>query len=223
MTVPASVGILGGSFDPIHLGHLRSAEEVREALSLERVYFVPANQPPHKPERRLADGRHRLAMVERAIADNSSLRVSSIEIDRGGTSYSIDTLASFATIEPNAALYFIVGIDTFGEMQTWKDAVRLFELASVVVTSRPPRSIDRSIEHLPVAAREAFCYDPATLSYRHRSGTRLLFLPITGIDVSATAVRERVRRGQSIRYLVPAEVERYVREHQLYGSGDSIG
>jgi nicotinate-nucleotide adenylyltransferase len=162
-------------------------------------------------------------MIERAIADNPSLRVSPIEIERGGTSYSVDTLAEFATVEPGAALHFIVGIDTFAEMQTWKDAARLFELASLVVTSRPPRSIERSIEHLPVAAREAFCYDPATLSYRHRSGNRLLFLPITGIDVSATAVRERARRGQSIRYLVPTEVERYVREHQLYVSGEPIG
>jgi nicotinate-nucleotide adenylyltransferase len=221
--VSSRVGILGGSFDPIHVGHLRSAEEVCEALDLERVYFMPANQPPHKPERRLADGRHRLAMIERAIVDNPAFRVSAIEIDRGGISYSIDTLESFAASERPAAVYFIVGIDTFREMQTWKEAARLFEIVNVVVTNRPPRVVERSIEHLPVAAQEAFCYDPATLSYRHRSGTRVHFLPITGIDVSATSVRERVARGQSVRYLVPPSVERYIREHHLYRSGESIG
>ncbi len=214
--MPQRLGILGGSFDPIHLGHLRSAEEVREALSLDRVYFVPANRPPHKPERRLAEGGARLAMLEIAIAGNPAFRASPVELERGGTSYSIDTLQSFATTEPGALLFFIVGIDTFREMNTWKDVARLFEAASVVVTSRPPNAVERSIQHLPVAAQEAFCYDSSTLSYRHRSGTRLSFLSITGIDVSATDIRERVHRGQSIRYLVPADVERYIQQHGLY-------
>lgn len=215
------LGILGGSFDPIHLGHLRSAEEVREALALDCVCFVPAHQPPHKPQRRLASGRDRLAMVEAAIADHPTFRVSPIEIERGGISYSVDTLEAFAARERGAALFFVLGIDAFGEMQTWKDVARMFELASVVVTSRQPLAVNRSIEHLPVAAREAFCYDPSTLSFRHRIGTTLQFLPITGIDVSATAIRERARRGLSIRHLVPPLVERYVREHQLYRSGES--
>ena len=217
------IGILGGSSDPIHFGHLRSAEEVREAFALDRVVFVPANHPPHKPERRLADGRHRLAMIEHAIADNPSFDASTIELDRGGTSYSIDTLDALARTEPDAVLHFIVGIDTFREMQTWKEAARLFEVASVVVTSRPPRDVERSIDHLPVAAQQAFCYDSTTLSYGHRSGTRLHFLPITGIDVSATLVREHVARGKSVRYVVPASVERYIREHDLYRSGEPIG
>jgi nicotinate-nucleotide adenylyltransferase len=214
--MPLRLGILGGSFDPVHFGHLRSAEEVREALALDRVYFVPANHPPHKPGRRLAEGRARLAMLQIAIAGNPVFRACDVELDRGGTSYSIDTVQSFVTTEPGAQLFFIVGIDTFREMHTWKDAARLFEVASVVVTSRPPSAVERSITHLPVAAQEAFCYDPSTLSYRHRSGTRLCFLPITGIDVSATAIRERSHRGQSIRYLVPPDVERYIRDHGLY-------
>jgi len=214
------LGILGGSFDPIHLGHLRSAEEVREALGLERVYFVPAHQPPHKPQRRLADGHSRLAMVELAIADNPAFRACAVEIERGGTSYSVDTVRSFAEHERAASLFFIVGMDTYLEMQTWKDATRIFELASVVVTSRPPHRARPSIEHLPVAAREAFCYDPATLSYRHRIGTSLSFLPITGIDISATEVRERVRRDRTIRYLVPSAVEGFIVERQLYRDGE---
>jgi len=217
------VGILGGSFDPIHYGHLRSGEEVAETVGLDRVEFVPAHQPPHKPGRTLADDRDRLAMVELAIADNPRFRASPIEIERRGVSYSVDTLATFRAREPGASFTFIMGIDAFRDMHTWKDVEHFFELASVVVTSRPPLAAETSIEHLPVAAREAFCYDPGTLSYRHRTGTRLSFLPITGIDVSATLIRERVRLGRSIRYLVPPSVERYVREHELYRSGDPIG
>lgn len=215
------LGILGGSFDPIHVGHLRSAEEVRETLGLDLVYFVPTHEPPHKPQRQLASGRDRLAMAERAIADNPAFRVSAIEIERGGISYSVDTLAAFAARESDATLFFVLGIDAFREMQTWKDVARVFELASVVVTSRPPHAVEPSIEHLPVAARKAFCYDPDTLSFRHRTGTTLQFLPITGIDVSATDIRERARRGSSIRYLVPPSVERYVRQHRLYRSGEA--
>lgn len=219
--MPPRIGILGGSFDPIHVGHLRTAEEVRESLGLERVIFVPANQPPHKPERRLADGRARLAMIECAIAGNPCFRASAVEIERQGVSYSIDTLDGFAASEAGAALFFVVGADAFREMQTWKESARIFEVASIVVVTRPPHVAEASIEHLPVAARDAFCYDPATLSYRHESGTSLQFFPVTGIDVSATVVRERVRQRRSIRYLVPADVERYIAEHQLYG--ESIG
>jgi len=214
------LGILGGSFDPIHLGHLRSAEEVREALALDRVYFVPAHQPPHKPQRRLADGPDRLAMLELAIADNPAFCASAVEIERGGTSYSVDTLQSFAQVEPDASLFLIVGMDAYREIQSWKDAPRIFELANVIVTSRPPEVARPSIEHLPVAAREAFCYDSSTLSYRHRIGTSLCFVEITGIDVSATAVRARVRQGRSIRYLVPSAVEHLITERGLYRAGD---
>jgi nicotinate-nucleotide adenylyltransferase len=217
------VGVFGGSFDPVHYGHLRSAEEVREALELDRVELVPAHQPPHKPDRRLAEDHHRLAMVELAIADNPSFRACALEIERAGVSYSVDTLEALHAREPAAQLHFILGIDAFRDIHTWKEVERIFEIASVVVTSRPPLPADASLAHLPVAAREAFCYDPHTLSHRHRSGTSLRFLPITGIDVSATAIRERVRLGRSIRYLVPPAVERYVEAHQLYRSGDTIG
>jgi nicotinate-nucleotide adenylyltransferase len=221
--VSRKLGILGGSFDPIHLGHLRCAEEVREALDLERIVFVPAASPPHKPGRRLADAASRLAMVELAIADNPRFAVSDLELERSGISYSVDTLERFREREPEAALHFIIGADAFREVQTWRDVPRLFELASVVVANRPPDRLETTIAHLPVAAREAFCYDPLTLSYRHRSGTELRFVAITALDVSATAIRRRVHEGLSIRYLVPAGVERFIRERQLYRTGEPTG
>lgn len=216
------IGILGGSFDPIHLGHLRSAEEVREALGLDCVYFIPALNPPHKPNVHLTDGRHRMRMVELAVADNPFFRASDIEIRRRGTSYSVDTLLVLQKAEPDASLHFILGMDAFREMHTWRDPSRIFEIANVVVTTRPQHEMTPSIEHLPVAAREAFCYDLNTRSYPHRNGTVLHFLSITGLDISATVIRSRRREGGSVRYLLTPEVERYIRDHRLYERGVDI-
>ncbi len=218
----SKIGILGGSFDPIHLGHLRSAEEVREAFALDRVYFVPAANPPHKPNVYLTDGSRRLRMVELAVAGNPSFRASAIEIQRGGTSYSVDTLLALREVEPDASLYFILGMDAFREIHTWRDAARIFEIANVVVTSRPPQTAEPSVAHLPVAAQNAFCYYSATRSYRHRNGTALHFLLITGLDISATAIRSHRHDGRSIRYLVAPEVEQYIHEHGLYARGAAV-
>jgi len=214
----ARIGIFGGSFDPIHIGHLRAAEEVREALRLDRVRFVPAAVPPHKTDRELTDGRARLEMVKLAVADHPAFSASAMEIERGGTSYSVDTLSRLHEDEPDAAFFFIVGDDAFREIHTWKDCERVFELASLVVVERPPRPLEPSIEHLPVAAQNSFCYDPLTRSYRHQSGNGLHFLSTTAIDVSSTDLRQRFRERRSVRYLVPDAVERYVREKELYGA-----
>ncbi|MGH7860520.1 MAG: nicotinate-nucleotide adenylyltransferase [Candidatus Binatia bacterium] len=210
------IGVFGGSFDPIHFGHLRAAEEVREALVLEGVVFVPAANPPHKTDVRLVDGALRLRMVELAIADHPRFSASPLEIERGGTSYSVDTLAAMR--KPDVSLHFIVGFDAFREIHTWRESERMFEIASVVVISRPPDDLDHSIGHLPVAARKRFCYDSDTQSYRHESGTVLRFLQITAIGISATAIRRRLRDGRSVRYMIPAAVERFVRERRLYGA-----
>jgi nicotinate-nucleotide adenylyltransferase len=133
----------------------------------------------------------------------------------------VDTLLALSEVEPGTSLYFILGIDTYREIHTWRDAARIFEIANLVVTNRPGYGAEPSITHLPVAAREAFCYDPATRSYRHQSGTTLRFLSITGLDISATEIRARLQRGDSVRYLLPSEVERYIREKRLY-SGAAI-
>ncbi|MGH2669768.1 MAG: nicotinate-nicotinamide nucleotide adenylyltransferase, partial [bacterium] len=114
--------------------------------------------------------------------------------------------------------YFIVGYDAFREIHTWHDSERMFDVASLVVMNRPPDDLDTSIDHLPVAARERFCYHPATQSYRHQSGTTLRFVRITPIDISATMVRRRLREGRSVRYLIPPAVERFIRDHRLYGA-----
>ena len=213
------VGIFGGTFNPIHLAHLRSAEEVREAQQLDRVLFIPSATPPHKRQDGLAAAEHRLAMVKLAIAGNRRFGVSTVEIDRGGRSYSVDTLRLLRTQIPAARFYFILGIDAFREIATWKDYRSLFGLCDLVVTSRPPYP-ERSLRSaLPVAVRTEFCYRRAIKVLEHRTGNRVIFQRISGLDISASVIRDRLGAGRSVRYLVPTAVERYIARHRLYAHG----
>lgn len=210
------VGIFGGTFNPIHIAHLRSAEEVREAQRLDRVLFIPSARPPHKREDGLVSAPHRLAMVKLAIAGNRHFRVSTIEIDRGGRSYSVDTLRSLRAQLPHAKFSFIMGIDAFHEIATWKDYRSLFALCDVVVTSRPPHDGRLIPSGLPVAVRSEFCYRADIETLEHRTGNRITFQRVSGLDISASAIRGQLGRGLSVRYLVPAAVERYITRHRLY-------
>ncbi|HVM97026.1 MAG TPA: nicotinate-nucleotide adenylyltransferase, partial [Candidatus Acidoferrales bacterium] len=200
------IGILGGTFNPIHLAHLRSAEEVREAQGLDRVLFIPSASPPHKRQRDLASAAHRVAMVRRAIAGNSAFRVSTIELDRPGRSYSVDTLRSLLQRMPQATFTFILGIDAFREIGTWKEYRALFGLCDIVVTSRPPRLQTRLNESIPVAAQKDFCYRRRTNTLEHKTGHRIVYQEISDLEVSASYLRERLARGLSIKYLVPPSV-----------------
>jgi len=210
------LGIFGGSFNPIHLAHLRSAEEVAEMLDLDRVLFVPAGAPPHKPHRRLAPPHHRLAMVRRAIAGNPRFRASVIEIERAGGSYSIDTVRVLRVRHPQTQLFLIIGLDQFREIGTWRDYGNLFRLCNVVVTSRPGFTIGDATGSLPVAVRKEFCYQPRSKRWLHETGNEIIFLRISDLEISASAIRARLRERSSIRYLVPLSVERYIERHRLY-------
>jgi nicotinate-nucleotide adenylyltransferase len=210
------IGVFGGTFDPIHIAHLRSAEEAREQLGLDRVLFVPAADPPHKT-RRVTAAAHRLAMVRLAIAGHRAFRVSTLEIDRGGRSYTVDTLRALRERLPaDTALTLLIGWDAFLEIGTWKQYRMLFELADVAVWTRPPHAVRAPRALLPVAARTEFCYGQDHQTLRHRTGNQIRFLTVTALDISASAIRLRLRRGQSIRYLVPLGVERYLSRHRLY-------
>ena len=210
------IGVFGGTFDPIHIAHLRSAEEAREQLALDRVLFVPAADPPHKT-RRVTTAAHRLAMVRLAIAGHPPFRVSTLEIDRGGRSYTVDTLRALRERLPaDSALTLLIGWDAFIEIGTWKQYRTLFELADVAVWTRPPHRVSAPRALLPVAARKDFCYGQDHQTLRHRTGNQIRFLTVTALDISASAIRLRLRRGQSIRYLVPLAVERYLSRHRLY-------
>ncbi len=217
------IGLFGGTFDPIHWGHLRSAEEVSETFGLDRVFFVPASIPPHKRDQATTPVVHRLRMVRLAVARNRRFAVSTAEITRPGVSYSIDTIRSFARKRrKHDALYFIIGLDAFREIGTWKDFADLFTLCNFIVTSRPGSKDPNPLRGTSVAVKKLFCYDEKEGCYRHRSGSRLLFIELTDIAISASEIRDLVKRGQSIRYLVPSSVENYIKKTGLYKNGAEV-
>lgn len=211
------IGLFGGTFDPIHWGHLRSTEEVREAFGLDRILFVPAANPPHRIAQPAAPARDRLEMVRLAIAKNPSFGLSPVEISRPGKSYSIDTLRYFVRKRSaNDALYFILGLDAFRDIGSWKDFDEIFPLCHFIVTSRAGCEEPMSLRGMPVAVRRLFCYDPDKKVYRHQSGTFLYFNKITDIGISASGIRRLLKEGKSIRYLVPFEVGAYIKKRGLY-------
>lgn len=211
-------GILGGTFNPIHLAHLRIAEEVREACALDEVLFIPAAVPPHKSVAGEISFTHRLAMIEAAIADNPAFRASDMEARRSGKSFSVDTLEILRQRDPEGERYFIVGLDSFRDIASWKEFTRLFELAHLVVTARPGVELPDPLAALPVAVQSDFCYDDQLKKLWHRSGNAVFFLEETRLDISSTLIRCKVAAGESIRYLVPSSVAAYIHDHRLYRS-----
>lgn len=212
------VGLLGGTFNPIHIGHLRAAEEVREILALERVYFIPAAMPPLKDLTKIASPDNRIKMVELAIQGNPFFELSDVELKREGTSYTVDTLGYFASKFPEFELYFILGTDLFPEMDTWKEYKRLFELSNFAVITRPGFSKDLS-STFPLALKDDFQYhknEGSMTFYMHKSSKLLVLVQIEGIQVSATRIRNLLNKNRSIKYLVPLEVEEYILENKLY-------
>ena len=196
------IGVLGGTFDPIHVGHLIIAEEVRVRLGLTQVLFVPAWISPLKLARLLSPAEDRVRMLELAIASNPYFRLSRVDIERPGPSYSVDTLRELrAELGPRAQIFFIMGADAVIELPTWRDPKTILDLCQVVGVLRPgcesfdPASLDGLI---PGAAR------------------RILMLDVPAIGISASAIRARISLGLSIRYLVPEAVERYIYERGLY-------
>jgi nicotinate-nucleotide adenylyltransferase len=208
-------GILGGTFNPIHLAHLRIAEEVREACLLDEVLFIPASLPPHKPGQAAAFA-DRMAMVQAAIADHPNFRVTDLEARRSGKSFSVDTLELLRANDPGGERFFIIGLDSFRDIATWKEYARIFTLAHLVVTARPGVELPDPLAALPVAVRGDFCYDDQLKKLRHRSGNAVIFLEETRLDISSTLIRRKVATGSSIRYLVPPAVAAYIADHDLY-------
>jgi nicotinate-nucleotide adenylyltransferase len=208
------VGLFGGTFDPVHVAHLRTAEEAREALALDAIELVLSATPPHKAAGSQAAVAHRRRMLELAVADNPALVANFSELEREGPSYTIDTLRTVQAREPDAVLTFVVGADAFAEIGTWKDYERIFTLCDVCVISRP----GAPHEELPIAVAEAFCYDTSRGVYVHRSGRALRFLPVTALMISASDIRRRCAEGRSIRYLVPDTVADYIATSGLYAA-----
>jgi nicotinate-nucleotide adenylyltransferase len=196
---PRRLGIMGGTFDPIHLGHLAVAEEARERLGLELVLFVPAGTPPHKPEGTAASVADRVAMVELAIEGNDAFELSRIEVDRAGPSYTSDTVALLA--RGGAELVLILSAETFHDLPTWHEPERLLDAA-----------------HVAVVPREGFPAPDAGWTAAQFPGRedRITVLDGPRLGISSTGIRARIADARSIRYLVPEAVRGYIEDHGLY-------
>ena len=185
------IGILGGTFNPIHLGHLVLAEQVREELSLEKVIFIPSNFPPHKENGDIVASQDRFKMLEIAIKGNKYFDISDLEIRRKGKSYSVDTLKALKSKFSADDLYFITGSDVLNYLNDWKDINEIFSLAKFVVATRPGYALD----NLP---------------------SSVIAIPIKAVDISAYQIRQYIKNGRSIKYLVPEGVIEYIYEKGLY-------
>lgn len=209
-------GIIGGTFNPIHIAHLRIAEEVREEFALDRVLFIPTASPPHKPLAGELAFRHRLKMVELALHDNPSFVASDMEGKRGGKSYSIDTLRALRAERPDDEFFFIIGSDSFLDIGLWREYQGLFSLCNIVAVERPGSGVADPAAALPVAIADEFCYYAREKRLSHRSGYSVYCREGVPLGISSSDIRARVRLGRSIRYLVPGGVEHYIKEHRLY-------
>ncbi|MCP3677721.1 MAG: nicotinate-nucleotide adenylyltransferase [Deltaproteobacteria bacterium] len=211
-----TIAIMGGTFNPVHYGHLRVAEEVRGLLNVDKVIFIPAFNPPHKDDDSFISSEHRIKMVSLAIEDNPAFEVSDREIRRGGASYSVETLRELADDEGEGDIHFIVGADSFNEITTWHKFEELFMMANIIVVPRPGYRVKRVEEALPVAEACKFWYDEARDLYLNDSGRFVKFMETTPIGISASGIRELVKRGDSVRYLIPPAVEGYIERERLY-------
>lgn len=197
------IGIMGGTFDPVHYGHLVTAEGARFEFGLDQVLFLPSGIPPHKTPKLVSPAEHRYMMTVLATLGNPHFEVSRIDIEREGVSYTIHTLQILKEQYPAAELFFITGADAIFEIIDWKDSDQLLKMAHFIAATRPGFSLNR----LP----------PATQKWVSEHQDRLHVLQVPAMAISSTDIRHRVRCGRSIRYLVPEQVDYYIRRNRLYG------
>ena len=198
------IGIFGGTFNPVHMGHLIMAQDALEVFDLSKVLFVPCDLPPHKDAFQLASAAHRVAMLEKAIEDNPDFEICDIEILRGGTNYSIDTVRYLRKLYPQHDLFFIIGSDSLMELHQWKDIKELLRLCRFVTFIRPgfdPKKASGKALKLEIGLSRDLIKN---------------VVAVHQIDISASDIRHRAAEGMSIRYLVPSFVEIYIAEHNLY-------
>ena len=194
------LGVLGGTFDPPHYGHLALAGAARAQLTLDRLLFVPAGEPPHKPDRPITSSIHRVAMVSLAIADREGVTISHVDLDRPGPHYTVDMLAILRRAYPEAELFFLMGSDSLAHLLTWREPRRIIAQATLAVLRRPGWEVElnKLQQELPEIEEH------------------LVWLEGAIVDVSGTGIRRRVRQGLSIDGLLPPPVASYVRQHRLY-------
>ncbi len=216
--VKRKVGLFGGTFNPIHLGHLRAAEEIREEFGLKRIIFIPAGIPPHRPLEEVVSFADRYEMVKLAIASNPSFEVSDIEGRQKRLSYTVETLKYFSQQNQDDEYYFIVGLDAFIEIHTWKSPQELLRLAHFIVMPRKGLKKEEILKPLKmvfsqsVFLRKDICQLPTKKN--------VYFCDISSLNISATFIRQLLSQGKSIRYLVPEAVADYIYQKGLYRRKD---
>ena len=209
------LGILGGTFDPIHMGHLRTAEEIGEKLALKKVHLIPSASPPHKTSAPVSRFEHRMAMARIGAAESPALEAVDLESRRSGLSYSIETLKELYRTLHSPEIFFILGTDAFFEIRTWKEYEQLFHYAHFVIIMRPgfrSRGLDGLLSEL--GARSAREGDGGLFTVP--SGKTIMVMETTLMDISSTEIRKRAMEGRSIRFLVPRGVREYIEEKRLY-------
>lgn len=200
------IGLYGGTFDPIHIGHLLVAEQVCEKLQLDCICFLPAAKAPHKVEQKSVDGKHRLEMVQLATSGNSRFRVDDRELRRGGTSYTVDTLAELTQEQPHHDFVLLIGNDSLEELHTWREPARICELAFVAVVARGGQArpdMNKLLTYLPA---------------NQRAQLESHLVPIPQIEISSTEIRANIQHSRSVRYQLHPAVEAYIAANQLYRS-----
>lgn len=219
MTQPQRLGILGGTLDPVHFGHLDAAEAARQALALDEVWLVPSYDPPHRPLDPLASPFHRFAMVALVAAEHRGYRASEIELRRAGPSYTIDTLKELHRQGWRPAqLFFIIGVDAFTDVASWRDYPAVLDAANFAVIAREGAPAAQAARAPELAARVS----KPGVALANSAETRIFPVEARTRDVSSSLIRQRLRHNESIADLVPAPVERHIMAYGLYGSGRQL-
>ncbi|HXF05685.1 MAG TPA: nicotinate-nucleotide adenylyltransferase [Blastocatellia bacterium] len=210
------VGLFGGTFDPVHRGHLEIARVAAELYHLDRIYFIPSGRPPHRRPAPGASAWHRYAMLVLATRETDNFFVSTIELETGEVAYTVDTVTALRRLFPSEAeFYFVLGADSFEEITQWKDYERLLTLTHLIVMARPGHAL--TADHLPERWRTGVV-DGSPLRVEEPSARRIFFCRAVFSDVSATAIRQACRRGESIDHFVVPEVARYIAKYRLYAN-----
>jgi nicotinate-nucleotide adenylyltransferase len=211
------LGLFGGTFNPIHLGHLRAAVEVREAFGLDKVLLIPSARPPHKTGDQMASALHRLEMVRLAVEGVPFLEASDVELALPGPSFTIETLRYFQKkFGRQSEIFFIVGQDAFSEITTWRSYRELFSTARFIVMTRPGARIERLEDFIHTRISEAYEYDNKTNKYSHPQWHPISCLRISQLEMSASQIRDNIAQGRSIRFLVPGKVHDFIEGKGLY-------
>ncbi len=209
------IGIFGGTFNPIHIGHLITAETLREDFDLDRVLFVPSARPPHKPSPELIGTEHRTAMVRRAIEGNPAFELSTVEVDRPGPSYSVQTVETLRdSLGRKGELYLILGIDTFLDLAAWHRPDQLLRLCHLIINSRPGFSFTEASRVL--AGTFGIPVEEGASQADLPEGHTLFFAEVPLLEISSTKIRTLLAEGRSVKYRLPESVESYILSHHLY-------